>query len=158
MKLALFMILVLSVLAGCTTRVADFSIISTKNFDLSHAANLQRGATRVEGSDKISIIVLIPIGAPNMEKAIDRALQTIPGAVALVDGVLYWKGWYIPYIYGESKYVVEGTPLIDSSIGATESESAYLVGTLDYNGAVEELRPVTKSEYDAVKHEADPAE
>ena len=68
------------------------------------------------------------------------------------------RAWYIPYIYGQTMYVVDGTPLIDASVVATELESDYLIAKLDDNGMVEELRAVSKAEYDAVRHRVHLAE
>lgn len=112
--------LLLSVLTlinvGCTTRLVDFTTISTKNVDWSRAATFNRASARVEGKDLVHIIIFIPTGTPNMKEAIDRAIESKPGGVALVDGVVYSKVWYIPYIYGQISYVVEGTPLLDPSL------------------------------------------
>jgi len=104
------------VASGCTTRLTDFTVISTKNIEWSKAGTYKRATTRTTGKDTSYIIIFIPTGQPNMKEAIDRAIEPVPGAVALVDGVLYSNFWYIPYIYGESSYVVEGTPLIDPSL------------------------------------------
>ncbi|NOU36089.1 MAG: SHOCT domain-containing protein [Kiritimatiellaceae bacterium] len=101
---------------GCTTRLVDFTTISTKNVDWSRAATFSRAPVRVEGKDVVHIIVFIPTGIPNMKEAIDQAIESKPGCVALVDGVVYQKLWWIPYIYGQSSFVVEGTPLIDSGL------------------------------------------
>lgn len=102
--------------AGCTTRMVDFTTISTKNVDWSKAETFTRSPTRVEGRDTAHIIIFIPTGVPNMKEAIDRAIESKPGGVALVDGVVYSKFWWIPYIYGQTSYVVEGTPLIDPAL------------------------------------------
>ena len=59
---------------------------------------------------------IIPTGEPNAKEAIDRAIQKQPGAVGLLDGVIYKHGWYIPYIYGQFSFEVEGTPLIDPKL------------------------------------------
>ncbi|MEQ1621319.1 MAG: hypothetical protein ABL919_07910 [Methylococcales bacterium] len=117
-KLGLILIAGLAI-TGCSTRVADFTIISSKNLDLSRAAEFKRGVTRVHGEDKKSIIVFIPTGQPNAKEAMDRAIEQVPGAVGLVDGVVNQNSWYIPYIYGESSFEVEGTPLIDPAIEKT---------------------------------------
>lgn len=101
---------------GCTTRLVDFTAISTKNVDWSKAETFSRSSSRVKGIDKIHIIIFIPTGVPNMKEAIDQAIESKPGGVALVDGVVYQKFWWIPYIYGQSSYVVEGTPLIDPAL------------------------------------------
>ncbi|MCU0858149.1 MAG: hypothetical protein MUC65_07090 [Pontiellaceae bacterium] len=101
---------------GCTTRLTDFTVISTKNVDWSRSQSFTRSPARVQGVDLTHIIIFIPTGVPDMKEAIDRAIESKPGSVALVDGVVYAKSWYIPYIYGRSSYVVEGSPLIDPAL------------------------------------------
>ena len=96
-------------LAGCVVRQGDFTVLSdklvdAKNFDLSQAT--QKG--RVTGEDKARIIVFFPTKAnPSLEGAIDDALEKGGGDV-LVDAVVHSYNWYIPYIYGESGWRVEG--------------------------------------------------
>ncbi|MFA6051538.1 MAG: hypothetical protein WC762_03005 [Methylobacter sp.] len=106
-------ILLAMLLSGCSTRITDFTFISSKNIDLSHGADFKRAPTRVKGEDRKSIIILIPTGEPNAKEAMDNAIESVPGAVGLVDGVITKSGWYIPYVYGQIWYEVEGTPLID---------------------------------------------
>jgi hypothetical protein len=99
-------------LTGCVSvnRIGDFTIVSSKNIDLSHGANFKRGTTRVTGQDMVSTAGFVPI-TPNMKTAIDRAIESTPGAIALLDGVISQKttAWKVGY-------VVEGTPLIDPSL------------------------------------------
>jgi hypothetical protein len=116
MKKAVALVLLGIISTGCTTRLVDFTAISTKNVDWSKAATFNRSSARVEGKDTAHIIVFIPTGIPNMKEAIDRAIESKSGGVALVDGVVYSKFWWIPYIYGQTSYVVEGTPLIDPAL------------------------------------------
>ena len=106
-------------LSGCSQRLLDFTIVSSKNIDLSKGADFKRSPTRVTGEDKKGIIVFVPMGQPNAKEALDRAIEKVPGAVALVDGVITQKWWWIPYIYGENAYEVEGTPLIDPNLEKT---------------------------------------
>ena len=47
-------------LTGCSQRLVDFTIISSKNVDLSQAATFQRGQSKVEGEDVKHIIIFIP--------------------------------------------------------------------------------------------------
>lgn len=136
---------------GCSVRLVDFTIISTKNIDLAKGASFKRGQLRVTGQDSVCIIIIIPTGVPNIKTAIDRAIQSVPGAVALLDGVVTSKMWYIPYIFGKSTYVVEGTPLIDPSISTAELQSNHIISRLDNKGNVVEIRYVSKTEYEAVK-------
>ena len=100
---------------GCQHRLTDFTVLSTKNVELSRMDNLQRTGDRVEGEDQKFVIFVVPIGLPDVKEAIDRAIEKHPGAVALADGVLHYKYFYIPFIWGWSSYVVEGTPLVDAA-------------------------------------------
>jgi hypothetical protein len=80
----LFAVALLFVLSGCKTRLVDFTIISTKNFDLQKASTYKVGKQRVEGVDRMHMIVIIPTGTINLEEAIDNCLKKVPGAVALI--------------------------------------------------------------------------
>ncbi len=138
--------------SGCVTRLVDFTIISTKNIDLAKGASFTRASARATGEDIVSIIIIIPTGTPNIKTAIDRAIESVPGAVALLDGVLSQKTFYIPYIYGESGYVVEGTPLIDPALAShVKLQSNYIISRLDKKGNVEETKYVSKAEYESFK-------
>jgi len=147
----LMLVLIVLVLTGCTTRLVDFTIISTKNVDLSKAATFQRGNARIQGVDLVHIIIFIPTGVPNMKEAIDKALESVNGAVALVDGVVYSKAWYIPYIYGQQSYVVEGTPLIDPSLTSNPIEPGYYVLKPNGKDTGYDLTEVSADEYASLK-------
>ena len=115
MKLVFRMGLVLAsvlFLSACTTRIVDYTVISTKNVDISDMASYERASARVQGVDTAHTILIFPTGTPNMKEAIDRAIETTPNANALVDGVVNLRAWQIPFIYGQTSYVVEGTPLV----------------------------------------------
>lgn len=152
MKIAkLSIILIMAFLfAGCSVRVTDFTVLSTKNVEWSRAATFTKGKTRVEGTDVAHIIIFIPTGAPNMKEAVDRAIESVPGAVALVDGVVTVNNFYIPLLYGQSSYVVEGTPLIDSKAMGAVSKDSFLLSYLDKNGKLVKTNPVSKEEYNNV--------
>lgn len=105
----------LAMTTGCTHRLGDFTAISSKNLDLSHGADFKRGVARVKGEDNVPIILTIPMGQPNMKTALDRAIETTPGAVSLVDAVLTQKCfWFI--LGGQCGFELEGTPLIDPNL------------------------------------------
>lgn len=116
-------------MTGCTHRITDFTVISTKNVDWSHASNFTR-SNRVKGEDNLYFLAAIPLGSsPNVKEAIDNAIENVPGAVALTDGVLYQRFWHIG-ITGNSAFVVEGTPLIDPSLQAS-LPSNYIIAKWD---------------------------
>lgn len=102
-------------------------------------------------------IILVPTGVPSAKEAMDRAIESVPGAVALVDGVITSKFWFVPYIYGQQRFVVEGTPLIDPKLASVWKHGNYLVTNLDPNGNVRETRTVTKVEYESLKERMIPA-
>lgn len=99
---------------SCTQRLVDFTVISTKNIPITEAGTEFKKATqRVQGVDKKWQILFIP-AIPNMKEAIDKAIEKYPGAIALTDGVVYSKTWSCG-LFGQSKYIVEGTPLYTQS-------------------------------------------
>jgi hypothetical protein len=101
------------ILSGCSQRMVDFTVVSSKNIDFSHGADFKRSPTRVKGEDRERVIIIIPTGLPNSKEAMDKAIESVPGAVGLVDGVITQHCWFIPFIYGENWIEVEGTPLLD---------------------------------------------
>ncbi len=146
----LFILLIAVTLSGCVTRLGDFTLISTKNVDLSKGASFQRGPSRVKGDDVVTIIIFIPTGIPNMKTAIDKAIESVPGGIALLDAVLSQKAWW--FIFGESGYVVEGTPLIDPALKiSAKLPSNYIFSRLDKKGNLIETKYLSKAEFEATK-------
>ena len=60
------------------------------------------------GKDCVHIITLIPTGSePVLDEAIDKALES-KSANILLDAVVKWHSFYIPYIYGQTCWSAEG--------------------------------------------------
>lgn len=140
------------VITGCTNRFVDYTLLSTKNVDLSKAGAFKRGPNRVTGEDGRLIIIFIPTGGvPHLKTAVDRAIESVPGAVCLVDGVVSSRNWW--FIIGESAIMVEGTPLIDPSLpGASASLQAdRMVGFFDPNTRKQVTKPVDKATFQKIK-------
>ncbi|MCH8143527.1 MAG: hypothetical protein IIA55_02255 [Gemmatimonadetes bacterium] len=94
-------------LTGCTYRLIDFTVISSKNVRL----DLPDGASgpRTEGVHSVPVF-FFALGRPNMKEATDRAIENAgPQYDALIDGVVTSNWWY--FIYGVSSITVEGTPI-----------------------------------------------
>lgn len=130
------LIVSLSLFTSCVSRLGAFTVISTKNIDWSRAAEYQRNNKRVDGEDICHIIIFIPTKMNiTIEDAVDQALEKVPGAVALVDAVLRSKFFYIPYIYGQQAYIVEGSVLIDPKLASIDDaeETIYYQGYYDKN-------------------------
>ncbi len=107
-------ILLLSVLiTGCTTRIIDFTVISSKNCNIAGA----RGE-RVVGKDAAWLILFIPTGVPNLKEAVDTAIET-GGGDCLVDGVVYSFMYY--FVLGAYHgYKVEGTVVNTREVSETQ--------------------------------------
>jgi len=75
MKKLLVSVLAMSTIAftGCSVRMADMTVASTKNYNLN--SNQFVKGERVKGEDKVPVI-LFPLGIPNFKTAVDRAIAT----------------------------------------------------------------------------------
>lgn len=112
--------LLCGLLCSCSHRLVDFTLISTKNVPMDQTLDLAKADKRVKGEDSKGIVLSVPLGMPNMKEAIDRAIESYPGAIALSDGVIYAKGWTC-FFYGKNKYVVEGTPVYPNNGGSAQT-------------------------------------
>jgi hypothetical protein len=150
-KLKMAGVAVILAMASCTTRVLDFTMVSSKNIDLSRGASFERGKSRVTGEDKAHWIIL-PTSNGSIKEALDRAIESIPGCVALLDGVISTKFWYIPYVYGQHFAIVEGTPLIDPTLSNLDKPyPTFGIIELNHNGGVAQIKEITESEFNEVK-------
>jgi hypothetical protein len=85
-------------LTGCATnRFADFTVVSTKNVDITRLT-----PEAIEAGVKVEGQHLTVWSAPNMETAIDNALEKGKGNLLLDAVVSFKSGW-------KSGYIVEGT-------------------------------------------------
>lgn len=137
---------------SCVTRLGSFTVLSTKNIDWSRAAAFQRMNERVVGEDMYHIIVFIPTkGNASIEEAVDQAIESVPGAVALIDVVVSEKGFWIPYIYGKWGYVVEGTVLLDPQLAVDDSGEQKFYTSFTEDGQSYTTVLVTEDEYNKQK-------
>ena len=119
---------------------------------MTSGASFERGKQRVNGEDMVHWIIIIPTGTVSIKEAVDRAIESTPGCVALLDGVIYTKFWWIPYIYGQQSASIEGTPLIDPNISInSENVPAYGKIEIDKNGKIKAVETITANEYLAHK-------
>lgn len=101
------------VISGCTQRILDFTVISSKNVNM-RVKDAGKGG-RVKGED-MATFVIFPLGAPEVKEAVDRAIENAgPGYDALIDGVIYYK-YNVFLLFGTFGYQVEGTPIKTSEL------------------------------------------
>jgi len=99
-----FFLFFLIVFIGCSTRIADFTIISTRNVDMD--GNYELVGSKVKGKDVTPIITYIPIGAPSIEDAIDDALDSVDGDIMTDVTIRSNVLWFV--YFGTHTYVVVG--------------------------------------------------
>lgn len=98
-------------LCNCAVRHGDFTVLSNRLIDTSNFNINTSSGQKVVGEDINHIIILIPTGGPpTMEGALDDAFDKSGGDV-LTDAVIKSWGFYIPYIYGQAGWRVEGTAI-----------------------------------------------
>jgi len=103
--------LVLLFITGCSQRLGDFTVLSTKNVDLSNfSTQTEKGVDRVRGEDVGHIIICFSNKVPTFKEAVDISLEN-NNAYMLSDAVLKYEWFYIPYIYGQEKFIAEGIPV-----------------------------------------------
>ena len=103
MRKLFYVIVLLSfvLMTGCTARLIDFTIISSKNVGIS----VPKYEKRVVGKGN------------SIKSALDDALEQVSGYDALMDGVVYQSSYYCVFFY-IIVYKVEGTPVKLSDLKA----------------------------------------
>ncbi|WP_286776488.1 MULTISPECIES: hypothetical protein [Pseudomonas] len=109
-KAVLAVIAAAAIVSGCTVRVADMTVASTKNYNLN-SSKFVKGA-RVIGEDNYPVIIF-PTGIPNMKTAMDHAIQKDECAVGLTDVVMSQLNH--SFLFGMIGFRVEGDLIIDTS-------------------------------------------
>jgi hypothetical protein len=106
----LLMLCFLISLAACSVRVADLTLVSTKNIDLTDVKLDANKGSRYKGEDcKFMLFSLIPLGLPNIETAIDKALEAGHGNI-MVDQVTEISAYWV--VVGTMRCIsAEGTVL-----------------------------------------------
>ncbi len=119
------MLLLTLLVSGCSRRMIDFTVISSKNTQLQIPSEAM--GERVIGEDKQTWIYLVffvlPLESrPNIKEAVDQAIQSAgPGYDALIDGVLY-QTFEFYLLAGRNGYRVEGTPIKTSLVNDSSSK------------------------------------
>ena len=93
---------------ACSIRLADFTVISSRNVSLDKVDLDSLPQTKgIVGKDTKFSFLSIPFGFPHLEEAIDDALDKGNGDI-MIDAVLYGKWWDL-IIIGQNSLEVKGT-------------------------------------------------
>lgn len=103
--------MVAMVLSGCSARIVDLTVVSSKNMDI-HSPKLITGK-RVVGESSVPIFLFLPLGNPDIKEAIDDAIEQDRCAVGLQNAAL--DQVFFDFIFGFIEYKVEGDLIIDKN-------------------------------------------
>ena len=100
-------IVLMMMLSACSSRIADLTLVSTKNLGTSTINLNSKSGKRERGEDCKFSLLGIPFGIPSLKTAVDKALQAGNGTV-MVDEVTEEKTTWL--VLGNINcIVVEGT-------------------------------------------------
>jgi hypothetical protein len=102
MMAVLAVIITTAAFTGCTRRIGDFTMVTTKNYETKAQYKM---VGRMEGKS-VKLIVLFPLGTPDLKDAVDDAIQAGSG-VYLANAVIEQINWYALLI-GQTGYIVTG--------------------------------------------------
>ncbi len=99
------------ILCSCAVRHGDFTVLSNRLINTQHFDLNDPDRQPVIGKDVRHVLIFIPTsGPPTLEGALDNAFNKSGGDV-LTDAVIKWWDFYIPFLYGQTGWKVEGTAL-----------------------------------------------
>lgn len=110
------------ILSGCSQRIGDFTLISTKNVDIG--GKYRKLEQRYTGEDVKMTILTIPIGVPDLKQAVDNCIEA--GKGELLSNAVVESSFWTVILYGEMKYVVKGDVWVRASTSAVPDGSAEL--------------------------------
>lgn len=110
MKRIIFIGMAALMITGCATRIADLTVVSTKNFNMN-SGNFGKGE-RVVGKSNIPVVIF-PLGVPNLKEAVDNAIEKNACAVGLSNVVIY--NYNYSFFFGVTGISVKGDLIVDNN-------------------------------------------
>jgi hypothetical protein len=108
---ALVLAFSVAMFAGCSQRIGDFTVISSKNVDIGGKYKMTERQT---GSDSRPDVLLIPIGIPDLKQAVDNCIEAGKGDL-LTNAVIDFSQW-TAIVYGKRTYTVTGDVWVKASM------------------------------------------
>ncbi len=105
-------------LFGCSYRLGDFTVLSTKNVELG--AKYEKVGTGEE-SDEV-FVLYIPLGSPNIENAVDKILDNKQGDL-LTNAVI--NAYNYSFLIGVMGYKVKGDVWKRAALSSIDDSKEY---------------------------------
>jgi hypothetical protein len=99
-------------LVGCTERIGDFTLASTKNVDIGGKYKKLEG--RFTGEDVKGMLLTIPLGQPSFKKAVDNCIEA--GKGDLITDVVLDHTFCTAIVWGQQGFTVTGDVWAKASI------------------------------------------
>ena len=154
-KIYIFLLSTIVFLTSCTTRIIEFTLLSTKDVPLSKSANFKKGKG-VFAEDVLQMILSFPTAPdfptlPDPKEVVDMAIESVPGCVALADGSVTYK--YLLFgVYNKFSFVIEGTAIIDPNLALNAADRPkYTKVEIDKDGN-RHLQALSCDEYQKLKN------
>ncbi len=105
----------LTSLCSCSTRIATFSVASTRNFDFTAVGNYHvdtgRTVSEFDGEYSVPVLFFSTFSEADMTQAVENAIREAgPGCVGIANANLR-KGYLFTLLVNASWYSVEGNPI-----------------------------------------------
>ncbi len=102
-------------LTSCSTRIANFSVATTRNFDFTAIANYHvdtgRTVSRMDGEYTVPLLFFATFSEADMTEAVEGAIREAgPGCVGIANATLR-KGYFFGLLANASWYSLEGNPI-----------------------------------------------
>ena len=95
-----------AITSGCATgTTGHLALASTRDVDLT--AIEKPSGRRIKGRSCVHVVTVVPIGMPKFGAAIEDALRQT-GGTTLLDVVVGYEVYDVPFVYGYACYVAEG--------------------------------------------------
>lgn len=144
MKKHIYTVLLVAVLvalfSGCSSKIGEFTIISTRNVSLDNPPVLIERS--VSGSSMSTMLLGFKLFTPDLREAVNDALDDYE-ADFLTNVVIYERDWTILWLFGREGYVVKGD--------AWRNYSSKPIGFNDAIGRGTELAVITNDDHSSFR-------
>ena len=107
-KSLFIMIVCLSMLAGCSQHLGNFTALSSSSYESKNIEEKNLIEKNVSGESHCYIIIMFPTCVmPKLDEAVSKALLKGNGDF-MKNARLYYEHFYIPFLFGDNMFRVEG--------------------------------------------------
>ncbi len=131
-KIFFFLSVAVLLFSGCSERIGDFTLISTKNVEIGGKYILVEGIFK--GEDSKGDIIGIPLGFPSVKTAVDRCIEA--GKGELLSNAVIENSYWSAIIWGERKFTVTGLVWRKTSISDLMDSSQSIFELKEVSGGV----------------------